>query len=1457
MMGDIAPPPPVQADDPAEAKRSVTDNISTTPSSRTKQADASLSADADSNTKNAASSTASPLLPLHSASVTLSGKAEHDEAQQQQTLTTSEEAFERALYAAYFKAPRDKELAMTTAAGDPAEVAESAESGTAATSSLMQEERSSGVDTSDAVAATEAAFERALYGFVESDDTTTAGAERLRNKGEVEEVSTVSPTSDTSASTTSSKKEVDEPHDEAATQDDALVDALEAATATDPVPMQQDSGGHGDDALLMEQDAALEDDDSLFESDEFFTAPRTERSAEANETSTSDACDKGETADAKKPRPAPRAETEPQPLHPPPPPTVSMRCPFTLTNIDMPDDAHALSDAVFGVADFHTTAVTHLDPADRVEACMPLLDRASKLSLFYESGWLMQLQAQENAWISNEAVTVKRGTLPEETSSGNAEALEGTSASAIASEAAVVPPFSHREVLGRSKVLRCLVFRLLRAPHLWWDQVQEVVSRAAQAAEQQNLGGRRCQLSLVVDKAREESDVTASTQGTLSNIDASASSEAPHSLLFSTQEIRSAMTRIFGTHPLHVHFVSAAMQQEITKMLRDVSAAPQSSTSSPLPLPSLLTGPVAAWRAFILTHRLSVSSACGPHVKPFSYGEFRPTITAAELAPLRYCEERTSWPPSLPQSTSTAVSLAQPALPPSSSSSNQDSAHNSNATGSSSGTAATTHPWAAMNEQEQNAFLFGDQSAQLSAQIRSSDGIFLVYGQNGLSFEEEDKLTAAEEALRQSEQEANEAGEEGGAKLSPLEQAQAEEMTRVRLYDVDGVVLELTVAEARRNTASGSSSSFLHEVASAAASASQPKRGRGVRAASSSKASTPFHLQLQSKEDVQLAALWQRFVSARTADLVDNLVHVQQHAGGLLRDAAAEMVVQTAFWLLFYARDEVRAVTDPRRTYETVWALHDRLMDLLAAPLLSGDADGARSEGMRERAVAGGEAARPAFERLALTSQVSYACFGVAHVPPLRIDDCGAASSGDVSEAPLEPTATSPAELYGALAAHRTSSTAAASVAGASSSPVQEGEFDIDAALPPSVAAIADFATLSSLQQLAVGFCFPHTPAEEAEVALRQRGQATSAPKTTAAAAESVSDGDSVRGSPTEASDTYSGTPLALRTQSRRRGARIAAWVSHAEAHLAAEETAAGAAAAALQRAVDSSARRRGRPPAVPEIEEASGSPVEDTTSKDAAGGQQDEEESCEALQEAEAGEFVPNEPTVSSAVVRVDVLALEAQRARETAQAHAREALSASVHRCFASLRAAGVLPTSLSESNVKDDEGGIDHNPLFTPTQEAVVQHAVDTMVTSFYRTAEDRGEEDTLSVVDAGSAASAEDAEQQEQVPAAPTPPRRRGRSVKTAKPAMESEGSPDVADVASAVGTKTTQEHFTTPRAAAPSNAQQPLKRGRVRPRRVPDADGTYTKAAYRHSAAYLERQALKVKSRQRGGTEDIC
>jgi hypothetical protein len=1435
------------------------------------------------------------------------GKEQHSNPSR----SSSEEAFERALYSDLFEAAPTP----TTSGEDAVPVAHATgererKVGRAlpadATLATCFRKKSQGQTTigpisshNDIPAAAEAAFEKALYGL---DETVRGPMWEGEGNGEAD-MSTDSP-SPAAHTPPSPEAKAGQP-------------SLPAASAKDEHSKAGalDSGASGDEnpriasmSQVVNADFTAEDGVDN-EEDEYLCNPiaRVEASPAGNTSPPSKDDAAEDAAGAEKKRRAFLRHNEiMESLLPPPPPTVPMVCPFNLRKAEEKGEdcgtAGSLRDALFGLCDHHTRVETHLDPVDRVEFCMPLLDRVSKLSLFYESGWLLQLQEQENAWMSSRASEVD--STPSATASGNVEGVKDDVNTAAmethqSSPAAVAhasddtftstrqpvslslqPPPTHREVVGRSKVLRVLVYRLLRSPHLWWDQVQELAWLAvkeARARGERGIPARHGRRNVVLSDGALDNDASPSPQ-----IDAACDTAnrcVPLCEFISEASLLEGMSRIFGTLPRDAHLFSDALRREVAAMYRGAPHAPASasnladtgrrSSSQTLSTTAAFSGPIAAWQAFVLTHRLQSTQVCGPHLKPFSYGEVRPTITAAELMPLRYCGAASSWPlPSgVDSNSNTSGSAATVGVtnnidfsPGSSSSHSAPFADTGDGEGADGDGAARHHAhlWANMSETEWNALLFGEEGAQLSAQVRPSDGIFFVYGQDGVTFEEEDKFKAAEEALQRAAAQEEEqrqrlfldAGVDGSGRsavirLSPLEQACAEEMERISSYDVDRVVLELTNAEgpcSSTTTAAGSedgsgggnqvsfadspasSSAFLNSVAFPASAPSSltltpgSTRGRNSKRRWRHHAKTavsPFLLHLQNREDVQLAALWQRFVHASTGDLLDNLVHVQRHAAELVREAATEVVLQQAFWLLFYARDEVRAVTDPRRTYATVWNLHEQLMELLMTPALTDMGNRQETEPTETRsATQSAEDAKRigllSFDLLPLSSQVSYACFGCAHLPP----------RSDLDSSRRQPALPRPLnnaqELYGTL---RTDVKTHTTVEDVLQSHTTGSDSD------SNEASLAEaYRTLSDMQKMAVDFGIPQNSVEAAEMALRYTQQ-------------TVTDAGA------QLNDLHS--PLCLRGE---QNAKVAQWVNDARDGIYAARAAQAEQSEELHRLMDASRQRCGR-----RSVKAGGSSDPATRAGEGEHGDKvasSDEGALHTLHDGPTG----LEKETDHAVVAV------AEAVRRTAvRQQVRDALEASVYRCFCSLRATGVLtppPTpTTTPSGVTASNGAA---ALFTAAQQAAIRTAVEGVVASFFHARpEERKERSAAKGPPAGevgvasSTATSTDATTREEAEASLHAGRRGERKRRDAAWTPVGVDEKSTLPVSRASTRRSSSRPLQHGRRKEEGGNRveveegQPAKRKRGRPPRKLNPDGTYTKLTYKHSAAFLEKKRMQL------------
>ncbi|CCW68705.1 unnamed protein product [Phytomonas sp. Hart1] len=143
-------------------------------------------------------------------------------------------------------------------------------------------------------------------------------------------------------------------------------------------------------------------------------------------------------------------------------------------------------------------------------------------------------------------------------------------------------------------------------------------------------------------------------------------------------------------------------------------------------------------------------------------------------------------------------------------------------------------------------------------------------------------------------------------------------------------------------------------------------------------------------EDVHLMELWNAFQDADINTLLDHWVHVRNRLPIVQREIRAEMAAQAAFMLLFFSTDEVRAVTNPKDTYYRLWGQHRELVELL---MPAGGKVASRFVSHAEKSSLGASTTAtevkdespwvpfPSFESLPLNEKVSYACFGCDHLP--------------------------------------------------------------------------------------------------------------------------------------------------------------------------------------------------------------------------------------------------------------------------------------------------------------------------------------------------------------------------------------------------------------------------------------------------------------------------------------------
>lgn len=652
-----------------------------------------------------------------------------------------------------------------------------------------------------------------------------------------------------------------------------------------------------------------------------------------------------------------RDVAERSPLAPPTPLPTSFA--FALERREL-DDVFTLRHALFGLRGWGTDPIHHVEPRERVEKSMPLFDPSAKEILFRSSGWLAALQSEKHE-------------------------LSGSTPSAVAA-----PP-SHLEVVGRPKVLRTLLYELLRRPELWWDDVVELLS-----------------LALLEDGRY--------TEG----------------------QVREAMRAVFGVSPDDVVWFSVELVQMIEDLLLHCATPPATSDAAKMGGP--LRDGRGSWFAYLLSHRHEGARLYGPHRPPFSFGELRPTIAADDLAPLNFHTAYASG--GFAAESFQTLHQRRP----------------SEGERSSIQSCPSQEAWSGMSDEEQNAFLFSEAGARLSVRARATEGIYAIYTDFLRPSDETPSTTgdAAEGCPSKGTTAADSAIDDAN---SVAEKEAAEELRRLHHYDIDRILLSLVdpfsvvsrpVKGGEGDTSEGQLGNSkqdleLHEDHHLGADVSLGRRGMGTRSRFGLSAD------VMSGDDLHLSTLWQRFQQARTGDIVENLLHVRQCTARMVDEALLEAAVQRAFLLLFFTRDEVRAITHPGVTYTVSWTLHRQLRRWLQHRSV----DKESATDLDSKSVGH----LPHFEELSLYSQVSYACFGCAHVPPLvEGRPTGVVSPLGNSTVPCMPTA--PWMLLAEL-------------------------MKVDEARKEESAMAGDlFATLTPLQQRAISFCFPLTAGEKRAMSL-------------------------------------------------------------------------------------------------------------------------------------------------------------------------------------------------------------------------------------------------------------------------------------------------------------------------------------------------------------------------------------
>ncbi|KAH9586087.1 hypothetical protein LSM04_000219 [Trypanosoma melophagium] len=139
-------------------------------------------------------------------------------------------------------------------------------------------------------------------------------------------------------------------------------------------------------------------------------------------------------------------------------------------------------------------------------------------------------------------------------------------------------------------------------------------------------------------------------------------------------------------------------------------------------------------------------------------------------------------------------------------------------------------------------------------------------------------------------------------------------------------------------------------------------------------------------EDLHLTRLWDAFQGSKMEDIIDLYRGVCGRLETLQEEVFLDCLARKGLLLLFFARDEVRALTSPSVTYQRLRTLHDELEMLVSWYYPYNGIKKMRSP--------------YSFEELSQTSQLSFSCFGYLHAPLQR------------NMYKLASEATSPAQLY-------------------------------------------------------------------------------------------------------------------------------------------------------------------------------------------------------------------------------------------------------------------------------------------------------------------------------------------------------------------------------------------------------------------------------------------------------------
>lgn len=751
----------------------------------------------------------------------------------------------------------------------------------------------------------------------------------------------------------------------------------------------------------------------------------------------------------------PSTPTVPESMTVPSPSSPSLGPPALCSDGEK-EELYSVRAALFGWSDCQTGLLTYPRPRDRVAHHMELFPPLPKADLFERSGWLTEL---EQSLAAGERETGCEGPSPLEAA---APPRPGCAA-----------PFA--DVVGRSKAIRYFLHHFLRRSELWHDAVRELLELAVAHVARERLKALFPSFLSDADTRRQDEE--------------------------RLEEVVQVCAVDLSDHILRpcedVVFYSPAFRAR----LRSFTEAAEGP----------FTHPTASWDAYAVAHRQDAAMLASPQSPPFSFGETTPSLVLADVKRREYTS-----------SVETEAQLVN-AIEDKERHFRKLQRH--------------AEQWDTLTEDRQNALLFGLGTETVTPDA-ASRGIYVVDVPETVVFSDVPDEAAAVTAVtategerqdhppvdRQSQWQREAVEEEVAHSLvylsdtfhlgivEPLTPRQRTILRYIRTTPAAADIL--TAAEEASETGPGIAEDDAAVAAATREKGARKRRGRGSRPRAHQYLLGGLfrHSVTGLVEDVQLSKLWEGFQHERSAVLLDTVMAL--HGAWSIRvrrQLLVELATQAAFLLVFFARDEVRALTPPQQTYSSLWSLHAELEDALRPMVLEGieqampwavglaaaatatAADAGMEEEEEEEAPRGPSC--PAFESLSLAAQMSYACFGAVHLPrrtlqqhPLPAmlkDEVSAASQPRLAvqggEAAAATTTTTtpgasrlaeegPFSLYAAYAMARWRQRGSSSGAAAA-----DGECSIESLK-------ATFEALPLAKALAVGFPFPLREAEEAEV---------------------------------------------------------------------------------------------------------------------------------------------------------------------------------------------------------------------------------------------------------------------------------------------------------------------------------------------------------------------------------------